>query len=419
MRKKLKLNNKKLNEPTFNIDKNIQDVYFDDDIDNIEQFISIYSTLKNLNKVIYKEQDITDIIRILNQENSIPYTAKSINFLLDNPEIKKYLEDATLNMFLYETYLVNDIENFRKVVDLFGVNNFVNLSIVNYEMLNSNLFNNIIKLYDIEQLKYTDNSSLFMNLQNLDTLSVLFNYKDIINNFNKLNSAVKDNPDFIKYLFSQMQDNDYIMNLNDAAILFNPIYDDLISLHSVIQILEENKFDDNTNYQILYHLRTFDYDKIYLSKLLKNMNIDLTNEQQLYFYIPANPRIIDLIDDFKLKEQICETICLDFDKVEATDTKLNLISDYYFISIIGFKDFDKITIDIQRSDKPVFSLINSAHQEIIKEINNVGITVNENTDFIKNVIQEIKLIEPSVQDLDNVVDIKDAIINKQLSINER
>ena len=87
--------------------------------------------------------------------------------------------------------------------------------------------------------------------------------------------------------------------------------------------------------------------------------------------------------------------------------------------MIGFKDFDKITIDIQRSDRPLFLLINSAHQEIIKEINNVGITVNENTDFIKNVIQEIKLIEPSVQDLDNVVDIKDAIINKQLSINER
>lgn len=390
------------NELDFNlieISDDIDTILLDDEIDNISSLVYKYSEFENLQKILYQGTDILNIIKIIDKDN-FPENDKSIKFLLDNPIIKQILEKNSVSELICGYFEAKE-ENIytepvadayiEKIINFLSLRNIIDKKIIDIDIINSDSFNKYLKENNIFlDLQYYNHVNYFRQITNPDTLSMFFGYKDIIKHFDKLYSTLRYDINFTKYLIDQLKDDDIIYLMTGIDVDTNNL--PFIDMRKIFLMPINN--DENLIYKILKHYR-LNITDLDIAVIADKFKINLNDEQQVFVYAEACPKILHGIED---NEKYFNVICVDFDKVELDkDDVLWLISDYYKIRVEPnlFDDTFIINIRCKNDDG---SLKYSGTSAVL----NID---NENNPLLKNILERIKEIYPELHDANDIWDV--------------
>ena len=392
------------NELDFNfieISDDIDTILLDDEIDNISSLVYKYSEFENLQKILYQGTDILNIIKIIDKDN-FPENDKSIKFLLNNPIIKQILEKNSVSELICGYFEAKE-ENIytepvadayiEKIINFLSLRNIIDKKIIDIDIINSDSFNKYLKENNIFlDLQYYNHVSYFRQITNPDTLSMFFGYKDIIKHFDELYSTLRYDINFTKYLINQLKDDDIIYLMEEREEIPNRF--SFIDMRKFFLMPINN--DENLIYKILKHYRAnFNPFLDDFAIIADKFKINLNDEQQIFVYAEACPKILNSIED---NEKYFDIICVDFDKIEVDkEDVLWLISDYYKIRIVpnSFNDLFSINIRNKNDDG---SLRYSGTSALL----NID---NENHPLLKNILERIKEIYPELHDADGIWDV--------------
>ena len=299
-------------------------------------------------------------------------------------DIKQDLEvnDIVCLMNLINQYIKNQDIKFERLCNFFGIKTIFESEMIDVKYINNLFLINYVKnkqKINIESINYLS------NITDLDLLFILFDYKYILNNFSKLDYKLQCDSYFARYLISQISEEDKIVSIERRDSI-SYIETNIIWLEEILPLIEKHH-SNNINYTVLSHYRNFVNDIPQLKKFVECANINLFDDNEVYYYAEANPAIFLCIED---RYKYVDIICCNFNHVwPINNYNFRLVSDYYIIDVIEKPNTNRYLLTISRKDKPYILTKSNNKNDFRYETNVFHSYIAKNGSIMENIFNEL------------------------------